>query len=371
MDLIHCSKLPSFFDCSSSVVPARNPYNPPRMVANTGHAVHEAMADVVEKKEPDLDALSEKYNCDRTELAVLVAYGRRAWKELKGHLPAPRVEVPIKSDLVIGRTDVLHHDGDTGVILDWKSGRIRRNALNQVIGYGHAAADSFGMPRSGKITTIVVWLQFGEYEIRSVDREYLDQWGKAFQAQRKAIGKQWGPGDACTYCQRQLECGARAQYLRATCNALERVDIKAITPAQIADLWDKSRMLKKALEQFESSARMHAANGGIELPDGRKLVIQTRKKHLVDPMVAWPIMKKKHHFTDQEIASVINVKKTAIEETAKEKARSQIAIWKAAGKKPPRGYIGNSAKSILEDLKEADAITTSHYEVLDTIKPKP
>ncbi len=367
---LHCSKLPRFFDCASSVIAAVNPYEPPRMVADLGHAVHLAMAEIVEGKDPDLDTIAERFNCDRTELSVLVAYGRRAWRELAPYFPMPRTEVSIESALVKGTADVLQHDGDTCVVLDWKSGRVRRNALNQVVGYGHAAAESFGDVRSGKITTIVVWLQFGEYETRNLDREYLDQWASVFNAQRKAIGRQYGPGDACTYCPRQMECDARSAFIRASCVSLAEVKHKGdLTAADVGRLWDQSRLVKKALEYFEQCARALAANGGIDLPDGRRLVLQDRKRYEIDPMAGWPVMKN-HGFTDREIANVLSVKKAAIEETAKEKARARIAEIKAKGEKPPRGMIGAAAKSIIDDLKSADAVKERHFDVLDTVKAK-
>jgi len=367
---ISCSKLPRFFDCASSVIPAVNPYEPPRMVADTGHATHEAMAEVVEGKDPDLDSIAEKYNCDRTELAVLVAYGRRAWRELSQYFPNPRVEIPIESELVRGTSDVLQHDGGTCVVLDWKSGRVRRNSLNQVVGYGHAAAETFGAVRSGKITTIVVWLQFGEYETRNLDRDYLDQWSKVYSAQRKAIGRQYGPGDACTYCPRQMECDARASFIRTACTSLATIENPGeLTATDVGALWEQSRMVKKALEYFESAARALAANGGIDLPNGQRLVLQNRKRYEIDPMAGWSVMQS-HGFTDAEIARVITVKKAAIEETAKEKARAKIAELKAAGEKPPRGMIGAAAKTIVEDLKAADAVTENHFDVLATVRGK-
>ncbi len=342
------SSLPRFTMCPSSAAEPEGGYklDSSSQPSDEGTAAHEALALVVDGREPDLDEIAMTHGVDRKILGILVANGRVAWSEYQRLFPEPRVEVEVEGPLVRGRADVLHADTESLVILDWKSGWVRRHHADQLAGYAHAAVSTFGMPKIGKITTIVPWLRFGESDVVNMDAEYLEAFEKNIRDAEKRIGEVFSPGDdRCGFCPRALSCPAWSDTQRSAAASLAVMkDGVAATPEMLASLYDDSRALKRALENYEKALKVAVGRteDGLRLPDDRTLRFVDTVIREIDPRLAWKTLVSEG-LTDDDLNSCLSLGKTKLTNIVKERA--------------PRGKKGKAVAALMEKLEGAGAVS--------------
>jgi hypothetical protein len=352
--VVRCSRLPLFRECASSAEPNPIVWLGEHDAADLGTACHQAIALVVLGLEPNVEAIAIEHGVDKDDLAPLVAYGRKAWAEIKKHLPSPRVEEMVRSSVTGGTIDVIHADTETLVINDWKSGWVRRNHEHQLAGYAHAARETYGMPRSGAITTITAWLRFRELEVKTWTSEQLDAWAVEHARHAKKVGREWNPGPHCALCPSQVGCAARDAYITTSSAALVARPAEDLTPETLARLYPQSRMLKKAIEAYESAVKAYvSAHGSLPLDDGKELGMAEREREEIGAREAWPVLLAEG-LDDDEIDAVLAVKKGALED--------------AIGAKAPNGQKGKRQAAVIQRLRESGAITTTSFQQLEVRK---
>lgn len=342
--MIRCSAIPRLLVCPSSHADGWR-LDEPSEPGQAGSAVHLALADLVAGREPDLASCAARYGADADEVERLYAYGRRAWAQLAPQLPsgaALRSEVALAHPLWRGTADIAAHDGERALILDWKSGRVRRDHSAQVAAYAGALAHEYGWPTSGHITVALVWLQAGELEVvevRPADVEALE--ARVTDAITRC-GKDYAPGEACAYCPRVGDCHPRAAWMRTSALALADAPPAELTPQLLGRLHPQAKALRKALDAYDAALRSALQAGPIDLADGSRLELVERQIERLRPREAWPLLEDAIGL--DALAEVVTISKTA----------ALDAVGKAAGK-------GNGARAkgaMIEKLRAAGALAT-------------
>lgn len=349
---VRASRTDLFIDCASSILESAAPHNPTHEAARLGDAVHDSLPARIIDGDVNLTEIADRHSVKVADLAPLHTFGLKTWRDvLRAQMPDPKAEVSLKSDLISGHVDLLHHDGDSAVITDWKSGWLRRHKHFQMASYAHGARAEFGMPKSGQITTVLVWLRYGEIDVANYDDARLDQFAEAMKAQLKEIGRHYAAGEWCAYCPRRLECDTRHAYVQSAARSLSPLNKAELTPEKLVALWPQSRMLKKAIEEYESVLREQLSHGDLSGPDGISLCLAEIKKHAIDPRKAWSVLMWECGFTQDDMARVLTVNKSAVETIAMEKAE--------------HGMKGKAKVQTIDALKEAGAVTISSYRKIE------
>jgi len=354
---LRCSSLPRFITCASSALTAKNPYNPTSPMATLGTAAHKALELHVNGEDVDLDVIAKQHGVKRDDLGPLYGFGAKAWNEIKEHFPEPVTE-----DYVVGRfsqqglrfvgidghADVINRDGRTSVIADWKSGWSRTGYLDQMAGYAYCEWKQHGMPKSGKIITIIVWLRYGEIDVRHWTKEGIEQWESVLLDTFRDVGKHYGPGEACTFCPRQNECDARNEFLRGASIALVETTPKELTPEVLGSLYPKAVALGNALDNYWTA--LNAAiksNGTISVGDGREAYMLEVEKQKIDMVTAFKVLKDEFGVTKDEYSKCATVSKSKVMKLIADKAADR--------------QKGKDKARAIELLDEAGALTVTKY----------
>ena len=356
--MVRNSALPRFIECASSELPTTHPYNPTGEPANVGTATHAACGSMVIGEPYDVQSLCNTYDVRKsvTDVEDLVGYAKKVWAEIKRYFPHPKVEQAVVGPVSRGTADVLHWDRETGVVHDWKSGWIRRSGIYQVMGYASGMRATYGMPKSGKITTIVAWLRYQEYEVWSVRDKDLDDFEAMVKRREDDIGKQYAPGEYCEFCPRKLECDARRDYLRNSVATLTAIEVREVTPDVLASFYPHMKALGKALDDYDKALRM-GLEGGAVLPtgNGKAIKLGPGSKHNIDARKAWPVLQK-FGFTDDQINNVLKMSKPKIEKIYADRA--------------PDRQMDTYKKKIIQRLRDSGALTTTKFLKLQPVKDR-
>ncbi len=347
------SAMPRAFGCPSSLVETANPVNTSSDESDLGDAVHVALRLHVSQLEVDLGAIASEHSVDVNDLEPLFSYGTKAWRELSPHFPSPRTECALDpTDITTGGTaDVLHASAETAVVNDWKSGRVRRNAREQLASYAYALRQQYGMPASGVIKGVATWLRFGEIEVYDFDSAALDAFAQSYALDVvDQIGKRYAPGEHCTFCPRVNECEARTAFLRGAAMVVAEGP-GPLAPADLAALYPRAQMLEKALEAYRKALRLAVQeHGPLPIGDGRVVSLAEQSRDVIDARTAWPILQELG-LTDDELAAATSIAKGAIEDAIKDKA--------------PRGMKQKRLMQALERLRQSGALIRTTHQRLE------
>lgn len=351
--MIRNSSLPMFLDCPSSAAPGAWDYRPESDAAEDGDVVHAELAAHVENKPPTRRLLTE-------EQERLVSYGLRAWSQILDQFPLARAEVRLEN----GTADVLSvvHDGPGYIhslgVLDWKSGRVRRQPRAQVMGYARDAVAKFGWPATGYVTTAVVWLRFGEIDVKNVYPADIEAFTKEIAEKEKRIGRDYAPGECCTFCPRQLQCPARREMIAQAGTAIVgRVSDSELTADVLANLYPKAKVLRRALDEYDKQLRASLQVAPIPTTDGRELRLADVVRKDIDARKAWPVLERAG-FTEDEISGALSVSNEEVSRVVKSKAA-------------PRRK-GADVAALWDALRDAGAITeTTHQKIEEGPQRKP
>jgi hypothetical protein len=312
-------------------------------MGNLGSAVHLALYMKLCGEPVLLDSIAKQYDVGLDELERLYAYGCSAWWHIKRYFPSPKLEAKVKGRGIAGHVDVMQI-GDDIVILDWKSNRVKRDYTAQLTGYAAAAVEEYGMPESGRVTVVTVWLRFGEYDIRELSQEDIDRLYAKIDEARKDIGKRYAPGDACAFCRRQLVCEARHQYLASASATLMPLGSVELRPDLLPRLYQQAKMLRKALDAYDKALKMHLKEcGSAENGAGLLLeLVETRRERII-PQEAWPCLVDAG-LSEHELAYCMTMSKTKIMEIV--------------GSKQKRGEKGKVRAALMEELRANNAVVS-------------
>lgn len=324
MTKIRGSRADCAMECSGSLLETETPYNENTDEARAGTAKHEALAYVVRGKDPPIDVIAARHQVDADEISRAVAYGRQAWSELGKWFPGAETEVTLEGEVTIGTADVLSivceadiEDGtpESIAILDWKTGWGHAEHDHQLMAYADAARSQFGMPTSGYITAIEVHLQHRESNTRNLTEAELDGFRARAKRQIEMSGKQYAAGAHCGFCPRRNNCVARDEYLRASVVALVPAggEPQALTREALGSLYERSRMLKRAIASYESMLDEALEQGPVPIGGGKMLALISKPQDQIDAAKAIPLL------TSAELIGALSVSKAGIERAVKER----------------------------------------------------
>lgn len=354
---MYVSALPNLWACPSSQAPTEHPYAPQSDAADAGSAAHDALAEVVDGREPDIPAIAQRYQVPEKDVDILAAVGRRAWDEIKADFPTAYAEHRLSSKTydLRGRADVFGMDGAGGLsVVDWKTNRARTKVRPQLEGYALCAAEQYGLDPGGRVRVYTVWLRLGIIDCATMRNPDIGHFIAQLDRKRGDIGRAYAPGDACTYCRRQLECQARRLYIKDAVTALVDQDTPGVpVAADLALLYHRAKALRGALGRYDAALKAALQDG--PLPDGRDgtLQLETQTREDIDPQAAWPVLTDLG-YTESDLAACMAVKAGACMDVVRGRA--------------PRGQKGAAEAALKKSLREAGAVSVRTFESIKLTK---
>lgn len=364
---LRCSALPLAFTCPGSVR-AQLKVDETSDHAELGTAAHAALAILVETGRVDwaaLPALAKRHGVDETDLRVLVAQGRKLWLSempdsggegslVRDCYPDAVTEVELEHEdaawILTGHADILGADATTIRVADWKGGRVDKSFREQLIGY--AALALIRDPGAQYATADVLWVRDQDVERYSLSHRELDDWRRRIDTEIVGWDGTYRAGPHCYHCPRGHECPARHARLKADLaivadrqlvGEVEDADTLSTWTAEAKiDLLEKARVASKLIERVLGAIREDVVSNGGEVSDGkRRLTLVTEQRRSLDPIKAIPLLQDAG-FTDEELASVIEMSAAKAENVVSERA-------------PKRGAAA-ARRELAEKLDAADAI---------------
>lgn len=191
----------------------------------------------------------------------------------------------------------------------------------------------------------------------------MEAWAQRLLHQVERAGQQWGPGPvSCQYCPHQTTCAAREEYIRGAVTALAPIGGNggSITPAAVASLWDQSRLLKRALERYETIVgEMLSATGPIQLDEHRELRHVAVDRTKIIPSRAMRVLRESLALTPAEANACLRISKGALCDVVKARAE--------------KGRGAGAVRELLAALEQAEAIkrvTTYQKRAVNRAKEK-
>jgi hypothetical protein len=358
--------MPLAFECPSSLKDASASISRPNDASDLGSATHEVLTPSVLLKnaEPNLHRAAIAHNVNIEDIEPLFSYALYAWRNIKDYFldNGQRLifEHYLDSSLGGGTADIFsidNHDNLTHSIIigDWKTGRLRRSHRRQMQAYAFAAREQCGMPTSGKITAIEIWLRFCETEVSQFTSNDLDRFRDDFLALEPLIGKRYNPGENCVGCQRIYECEAYTNYIKSAQESLMLLEQNAISPQALARLYPQSKALEKMLINYKNALKLALADGALPISDDKEIYLSEQCRMRFEPSITRSVLTA-NNFTQTDIDEATTISKSKID--------SIINI---------RNLKGNRAKQqrgILEQLKQAGAIQKITFAKLQERKIK-
>jgi hypothetical protein len=356
---IRCSKIPAFLECPSSALPAENPYNPTSEAAREGSAGHDLAEWLVHHTlysgpEPDLEAIASRWEVDIATLGFLGSRIRTVIADLGQWLPHGSTEARVEGEHTKGTADWI--DLSTGVVVDWKMGHEERDPWGQLKGYCLAIYDMCGMPEVGHHSPIAAYARLGTHEVRHYNESDLLGFREKLLEQDSRAGRDYAPGNACTFCEHQLTCDARRDWLRSSVEALMPIGANGEYPVPsdqaFAELGPRVALLETAIKRYRQMERerLQQHRDGLapplEIGDGKALILKPFNRRHVDALKAWEVLTRE--LTPEQLNACVTVSLTKVGE--------QVAAV------APRGQKGRVKKAVIGEIEDAGAVSEStHY----------
>lgn len=280
---LRASALPLFRLCSASAD------RTPEMIlvestgepARLGDALHELAAHMVahgrKAARERVEELAAKHDVDADDLDYLAHQAGEAWAALSHRFPRASVEAELVTDIgpgarLTGHPDLTAIDGRTLRVLDWKSGRARYDAREQVTAYARQVLDNLGVSGNGIYTVevYVAWLRDGQIERLTFAAAEVLAWGDDLAKRMTASPLPFSPGAHCVQCPRCADCPAKAAWVRQA--------VAEFAPGgTTAEALAAARAVAKAAEQAIEAIRVQAITAGIdgiEVKETRKVTVR-------------------------------------------------------------------------------------------------
>lgn len=389
--IVRASSVDSLFDCPPSVLKreAVRSKSLPGQEAAIGKAVHECIAAYIDNRLPDMPAALRRHGVDDGGHDAAFEHLRtaeRMWDQLAEYFPAPLTEAVVQSEpfdvkgvwyRIDGTCDVLSPVGSSsGIFIDWKTGRLS-GYRNSNAAYAWLLWQKLGKPADAQITAIIARTAYGFYRTTHWTADQLSDW--EFDLTHNVLGapEVYHPGEQCKYCPIYAGCDARRNSAEAAVDVIMlggstaqhaeyaryvregRSKLASVTPetrndpelaSLVRDLRHRLEMGKLAIRDLEDTLKEALINAGGEIPlgDSRRLVLQDRERRTLEPVSAWPVLRK--HMSDAEIAGASNISLTKIQEIA--------------AKRIARGRKAEAKAKITNELADAGAILVTPFKVM-------
>ena len=352
-----CSALPLAAVCPGSCRPAEVMVDAVNEAADSGTAVHFALAKLVTGT-PAIESLAmatERWpSVDVDDLRFLFWSGVKMWLKISEWMPLPKVETYFHIASLSGHIDVwsLIIGGKKAVVNDWKSGRKDYSCKDQLFGYCWLIFQAF--PDLEEISANASWLRTGEIESYTVSRARAEEWYAEVVGNVVNWDGTFHPGDHCEHCHRNHECPAQTALVRRDvamfADDSQFADLQSMPGPQFVRMHRKLKGLASRIEEALKSMRPEVSRRGGDIEDGEGSHLFFRNdggKRKVDAFKAWPILQKR--FSDAELCSGLQVSVATLEKIVADKAEN--------GK-------GKAKQAFCDELEAAGALTQPTVEKL-------
>lgn len=356
---IRCSSLPRLLSCTASAASPDVDINESATIASLGSAAHEIYAAMVNedfRQIPNTYKIADKWGVEETELTQLAYEGFNMWQNLKNLVDVKETEYEMKSALsgdltLTGHADVigsLTGAPETVVIIDWKTGYKESSYIDQLKGYALLAL--IENPKATTAKLVVSWTRLGVYDVHDFTRdESVKFCAEVVKKLAPDCEKVYVPSESnCTYCPHKYECEAKRQMMQSAGRDIISIAgdgrQNAISMVDLARLYPKSRMLKKALDEYDRQVKeaIELNGGSIAFENGLLEMVESERSEIT--------------FNQDIISEYVTpevlqeIRPSVISKTVLEKAVADCA---------PRGAKGTRKENCLAALREADCIKTS------------
>lgn len=350
---LHPSTLPRAFLCPASLLSPQMALIEDSEPARTGNAVHEILPAAVRGEDIADEYVANVagyWQVSAKDMFPMIAVARKAIKEL-GIPSTASTEVAVDVGDITGTIDVEWESGPNGVVLhivDWKSGYKDSSYYHQLAGYACAAIRT----KHVRVIGTVVWLRTGEVETYEWTLDELQEWrDRLAKVQASAIAGNSVTGDHCVYCKRSHECAILKARVSADIAVIAdeataaqiKTGLRDLAPSKVAEMRRALKRIESFAGRFETAfkALVHEV-GTLDPGDGTVFQeVEEPGRREIDTLKAWPVLSAK--LTDEEIAAVVTVGATALDDT----------IAKKAGK----GKGAAAKRELAEELKQAGALS--------------
>ena len=213
-------------------------------------------------------------------------------------------------------------------MIDWKTGEKDEDDRYrcQLLGYGLCGLWQFASRWPTRVVVTVAWLRSQE----ATTRVYMsDELENTFAAElvraTRWDGKTYNPGEACRYCKRIASCPGRRDLMLAAVEVLTSERRGALVPfnGQLVDPQGFARSIEQARflrdlcdEHLRMAAGAVKAMGVSEIPtpSGQTIRLVSRAgRPTLKPERVLPYLRERWPITDDELAAMVTLSKTAVE----------------------------------------------------------
>ena len=225
---------------------------------------------------------------------ILFNCGRKMWRELSQYFPDPMVEQEIDAIFgelrLTGHADVIsiiEHDGQIEVrVLDWKSGRVESDYMDQLLAYALIVASYF---KASKVTVMVGWLRPMEYDTKTFVGLELET-AKERLLRDLSDPSPYRTGKHCGWCRMRYECLALQQMMATatlTLTGHPDIDLRKIQGERLGNLLAQTKLMEGTTAAIKDAARHEVqAAGPLDVGDGRMLTLRPEKRREIDAQMA-------------------------------------------------------------------------------------
>ena len=363
MITIRCSSLPRIMSCPASLDVGDVQIQSSSDNASIGTAVHEVMADIIRDGDlqiPELYPYADRNNVEVDDIRFLCWRGLAIWKQYEPMIQNVEVELEYETAIseeieLTGHPDVTATlESGQGVIIDWKTGA-DRDSIYQLIGY--AALCFTGNPSGVKV--IVANLRENMSEVRNYDSDQIDEFADKISSVVRSGSNQYNPtSDNCQYCPRRMDCPARQSMMQSASAVMEcHGKTGALSTREgLALAYEKSKQLKKALEEYDAALKMALKDcGDITLPDGRVLTLEECERETIligeQFLDSWSSIRDENNFL--EISNVIGAEAFTVKKQA---------VIKAIRDAAPKGKKDEAEERFMKELRAAGCVKNTKFE---------
>ncbi len=243
-----------------------------------------------------------------------------------------------------GTPDIIGIDGDTAIIPDLKTGRVDSDYVDQMKSYAHLVFEKY--PHVKKVIALIFWARDLELQKWTWTRADIGKW--LDEVDRRIFqwdGKKYVVGHHCGFCQRSVNCKARAKAMAVGRDLILReASANALVGDDLKKAWMMADMIKRAVGDWKARTKERiVATGPISMGDGKELaVVEQNGKPEIYTAQAAAVLKKDYGFIDEDILACCTLSKGAMEDLI--------------GERSERGQKGSMIKAAIDSLKEAGAL---------------
>jgi len=343
--------------------------------SNVGTAVHEAIPLMIRDVKPDLHWIAEKYNVvDFDDMQKMYAYGHVAWRE-KGlkekFLPGNFIKLEHKLEYqltdnvkIVGTADLSWTYDQVTKILDWKSGRVKRNPWKQLLCYLLLNLESMRFNtddselRNFDFWGIVAWLRYWEYESKRFTYDQIMEFKDQLIEKVSQPDPEYVRNEECEYCPRYLtDCPiipAETRNIALAVADIENFDFYTHAD-KVPEIDAKVKILTNLCNKWKKLRDARLRQGPIELPDNQQMVLEAiTKRHISDNRKAKDITLD--HLSESETWECLSFSLTQAEKQIRSNAQ--------------KGQGASLVRSFNRDLEEAGIISKVPFRSIPKIIQK-